>query len=159
MVIGIDPGSTTGIAVVHKGVLIYVEQFTRKESIDAARAIAATYMVKKAIIEKPRLGILYARHDKAADGKGADAFEAIRIKIAMNVGECIAHTKRIEEALTGDGVRCIMVNPKKGGKGGKLGSTKWPSNIWAATFNWGKTRLPGQHARDAAIIAYIYDGL
>jgi hypothetical protein len=173
MILGIDPGFITGIAVLSGQQLYFCKQFPKSQIYTAIKHVIMTYGVKKAAIEMPRLAVLYDRpwaqkaknipitarstgrisigeYQKMMDSKEARAsnLTAGQIKIAQNVGQNIEFTHRLIEAVRSYGVQVVEVTPKPRG-------SKWNVNFWARTFSWQKTRLPGEHARDAATIGYL----
>lgn len=175
MVLGVDPGSTTGWAVVHKGRLVHCRQTAKATAIDAIKQTVWAYDIKTAFVELPRLGVLYSRPwshaakkipDFSASGritreqysqmmdsakKQAVSLTAGQIKIAQNVGQNIEWTHVIAGTLEGIGVRVKKVAPRPRG-------SKWDVQLWMRTFNWPSSRHPGEHARDAACLAYLNEG-
>lgn len=184
MVIGIDPGSTTGIAVLKNGVLVYCKQFAKGMALAICTTIATDYKCKYAAIEVPRYGVLYNRpwYKKAKGmqvtnrfGCGAQRISisdykklssrvssscnditAGQIKLAQNIGQNIETTHRFIGKLEDMGIKVMRVVPKARRKG-QMKTTKWPVDTWQRIFNWDR-RPPGEHARDAAIIAYLNEG-
>lgn len=146
---GVDPGSTTGIAIVVHGRLVYCKQYAKVVALGLLSNIAMTYNVKRAAVEKPRLGLLYARNRI----QGLKDPIAGQIKIAQNVGQNIALTQQMIGMLRGDGIEVLEVTPGRKRRG-TAGTSKWDKNLWARVFDWDQ-RLPGEHARDAAVIAYL----
>lgn len=149
---GVDPGSTTGIAIVVRGRLVYCKQFKRAVVFDTIINVVRTYNVRDAAVEKPRLGLLYARNRI----EGTKDPLAGQIKIAQNVGQNIALTDTICMLLEREGVEVRKVEPGRKRKG-TPGTSKWDCGLWARVFDW-SARLPGGHARDAAVIAYLNEG-
>lgn len=175
MLQGIDPGSITGIAIVDNGKLLYCKQFKKDAAMMASSSIATAYKIKTVAIEQPRFGVLYDRewlnqgrqqpNTNFSDGKisiedykkmqsGCKSLKAGQIKLAQNIGQNIALTFQFAEKFKVMGIRVMLIHPKPGRKG-KLGSTKWDRHTWSRVFNWESGRLPGSHARDAAILAYL----
>jgi hypothetical protein len=145
MILGIDPGTgkrRCGLALVSGGKLFRHKTVDGKDAITHAVAIHMVYHFDRCVIEKPRLGVIYAKHLTKSNKVIS---EAGRAKLAMNVGQNIQLTNDITRALEGIGVKVKQVPPKNK-------ATKWRKEYWAAVFKW-EGRVPSEHARDAAVIA------
>ncbi|MFC4927835.1 hypothetical protein [Delftia deserti] len=137
-VLGIDPGTHTGLAWFDDGALRALEE------------IAPEDMVFRLLEEKPALVIF---EDSRKGGSWtARGSQAKRAKMDRNVGEVDAWCKQIEAACKRQGIACFGMAPSA--KAGRAHGAK----IDAATFN----RLTGwagrsnQHQRDAAMIAWSF---
>lgn len=146
---GIDPGNKTGIAVVDKGKIVFINQYVKKDAYDVCTTIAKDYKVATVAIEQPRLGVLYARMGVFSKGG--------QIKQAQNIGQNIEFTNWLMAKFKEEGFFVLAIAPERKRKR-SLGSTKWDTDVWCRVFNWGSGRVPGEHARDAAIIAYLNEG-
>jgi hypothetical protein len=175
MILGVDPGSTTGIAIVSRETLCYCKQVKKLEVIALILDMIKTYSIKKAAVEMPALGVLYDRplmkkvsgidalvsrgrisigdYQRLMDTAPAQSsgLTAGQIKIAQNVGQNIEFTHTIIAALNALKVDVRKVTPRRK-------ASKWAVNYWCRVFNWKETRVPGEHARDAACIAYLNGG-
>jgi hypothetical protein len=145
MVFGFDPGASfTGMSVVHKARLLWHKTQTGENALTLIPSIVTIYNIRRAVVEMPRMGVFYGRH---LQGNNAIMSMAGQIKLAQNVGENIALTKRIIAKLKECGCAVRECNPKRG-------STKWPVEHWKRVFNWDK-RHPSSHARDASVLALM----
>lgn len=153
MLMGIDPGHTSGIAIVNHGRLIYCKQYARDEALDKVSEIALAHGVKRVVVEMPRKGLLYARHRM----QGKKDTTALQASIAQSVGQNLALARTFMTLLRRDGIEADEVQPGTKRKG-TPGTSKWNPTLWARVFDLGANRLPGQHARDAAVIAYLNEG-
>lgn len=179
MILGIDPGAITGLAALEKGKLFHCRQYRKRDVFHKLHELIDAYEIKVAAVEQPRFSVLYDRpwFHKAkgaslsvgrtpggrisasqyqamvsAPGKSCGNITAGQIKLAQNVGQNIEFTFSIRNELEKAGVRVLLVHPTKW-------STKWELNLWMRVFDCGSfQRMPGEHARDAAIIAYLNEG-
>lgn len=176
MLLGCDPGSVTGLAVVEAGRLIYCKQFRKPYALDKAVELIKHYGIKVVAVEQPKLGIMYdktwakaatkvpferfgvqsggrisledyRRMTEAAGPAGASGMTAGQIKIVQNVGMNIEWTNRMAFTFEQLGCNVIRSEPKRD-------RSKWQVGYWTRVFDWA-LRVPGEHARDAAIIAYL----
>jgi hypothetical protein len=133
-VIGIDPGSNTGIAIFHDGVLsalLTIEPWELPAEI-------ATWGADRVVFEDSRLtSPVWSRKTTP---------EA-RLKIARNVGQVDAWCNLIT-AICGElGIPAHGISPK--GKGAKLDAEQFAARTgWVGRCN--------QHERDAALVAWPY---
>jgi hypothetical protein len=147
MILGIDPGiSTTGLALVENVRLFKHKTLPGVEALSYIESMHRFYGFNRAVVEKPRAGVLYGRHltksNNVVNIRGM-------IKIAQNVGQNIQMTNQIIEKLKNLNVQVIDVNPKNK-------TTKWKKEFWQKVFQW-KGRLPSEHARDAAVLALQWE--
>jgi hypothetical protein len=134
IIVGIDPGANTGVAVFRNGVLYTM--FTL-EPIDVPDFIKDS-VARRIVFEDSRL-------TSPVWGRGVNARSAA--KIARNVGQIDAFCGLIVAACDKAGIPAHGVSPK--GKGAKLNSERFN----AATGWSGKSN---QHERDAAMCAWPY---
>lgn len=133
IVIGIDPGRQTGIAVYHDGELVELLTVSPDEIVAMSR-----YAPETVVIEDSRL--------QSAVFPRAVAPRAM-LKIARNVGEIDQICRRIEALCETAGIELIRVSPL--GKGAKLNAARFREIT-------GWTGRSNQHERDAAMCAYKY---
>ena len=134
MIIGIDPGKSTGIAIYHSGKLTGLKTI-RPHRIEEAIAGAS-----RVIFEDSRLTSFMFTSVKA---------RAAALKIARNVGEIDAWCQLITSLCEAAGIPAHGISPQ--GKGAKLNAAQF-----AAATGW--TGKSNQHERDAAIVAWMYRG-
>jgi hypothetical protein len=147
MILGIDPGvNKSGFALVNNGRLFRHKTVSGWQAVDYAKALRPIYGFDRCVVEKPKTGVLYAKH---MTGKNAIISEAGRIKLAQNIGQNIQLTNQIVSALKQLGVAVHEVNPKRK-------ATKWKADYWQKVFSW-EGRTPSEHARDASVIALQYE--
>jgi hypothetical protein len=144
MILGCDPGSNFGMAVVDNRKLVAHKTVKANQAEAAIRQFHADYKFARAAVEMPQTGVLYSRH--AAQVMS----EAGRIKIAMNVGENVALAKRTIALLKSLGVEVVERSPRRA-------LTKWSADYFCKIFQWAK-RPPSEHARDAAVLALVEEG-
>jgi hypothetical protein len=143
LILGIDPGvGKTGFALVSQGSLFKHKTVIGNEAVAYMKNLWKIYRFDRCVIERPRTGVLYARHFTK---KNAILSEAGKIKLAQNIGQNIQLTKDLVAELERLGVKVKQVPPKNK-------ATKWRPEFWANVFQW-KSRLPSEHIRDASVIA------
>lgn len=148
MILGIDPGTgTTGIALLDGGRVFKHKTLKGKDALLYIADLHTIYKYSKAVVEKPKQGVFYARH---MHGKYAIMSQAGVIKLAQNVGMNIALTQSLVDKLRELGVRTKEVNPRRG-------TTKWEVGYWTRIFHWESGRTPSEHARDAAVLALQWE--
>jgi hypothetical protein len=149
MILGIDPGTgkkRCGFALVENGTLFHHKTVDGDLAVKYARQLYAIYHFDRCVIERPRLGVIYARH---LTKKNRVISDAGRAKLAMNVGQNIYLSDEIARELKGLGVLVKQIPPKNK-------KTKWRPEYWQSIFGW-KRRLPSEHARDASIMALMHE--
>lgn len=140
-IIGIDPGSSTGIALMENGRLVVCKTIQWEEDGSEVRtAIFVACMDRKdvlVVIERPGVGI-YPR-----PGQSARAM----MRIARSVGQLQERTSQLSAYCRALGCEVREVPPARGGT-----KRAWTPDAWRAAFAW-SGRLPSNHARDAALLA------
>lgn len=131
IVLGIDPGVNTGLALYRDSKLVGMRTVTPLRLIDALRQVCPDMVV----MEDSRLqGAVWHKSPGA-------------VKIARDVGRIDGWCDLIEAACTHMGTDLIKISPKD--KGAKLDAVAFQ----AATGWKGQTNA---HERDAAMVAYPY---
>lgn len=133
LVIGIDPGTRTGIAW---RVDSQQMQVATKSLYDAMELI--TDLVKRYGVAHTRVWIEDARQNSPVFDRGQS--HAATLKIAQNVGSVKRDTGLLEEHCKRQGVTPLMVRPS---------SSKWSARMMLAATGIARC---SQHARDAAKI-------
>lgn len=136
MIVGIDPGASTGIAVFSDGKLWKLDTIAPGQIVDYIRKGNP----KRVIFEDSRLISHMFTTVKSRQAA---------LKMARNVGEIDAWCKLIVAACEVIGIPAYGISPK--GKGAKLDAAQFN----AAT---GWTERSNQHERDAAMVAWTYRG-
>jgi hypothetical protein len=148
MILGLDPGvGATGVALVDNGSLFKHKTLRGKKALLYIADLHTIYKYTKAVVEKPKQAVFYARHLTKGN---AVRSQAGVIKLAQNVGMNIQLTQNLVDKLHELGVRVKEVNPKRG-------STKWDIGYWERIFKWTSGRTPSEHARDAAVLALLWE--
>jgi hypothetical protein len=148
LILGLDPGvGATGVALVDNGSLFKHKTLRGKEALLYIADLHTIYKYTKAVVEKPKQAVFYARHLTKSNSVKSQAGV---IKLAQNVGMNIQLTQNLVDKLHELGVRVKEVNPKRG-------STKWDVGYWERIFKWESGRTPSEHARDAAVLAFQYE--
>ena len=143
IVIGIDPGAQTGIALIWDGVLRHMRTMAWEDGGLAIKShlaiLAETYESRKpsVVIEIP--GPRFFRREGLS--------HAAQLKISRNVGECKAKAVELAAFCEGLGMKVRRREPIRGGTKRKVTGA-----MWRGLFKW-EWRLPGSHARDAAMLA------
>jgi len=134
MIIGIDPGQRTGIAVYRDGALIEL------------RTVSPEQIAGVLIELAPELVVLEdSRQQSAVFSRGANP--RAMLKIARNVGEIDQLCRQIDELCKRMGIACLGVSPLR--KGSKLSAARFREITgWAGRSN--------QHERDSAMVAWPY---
>lgn len=136
VVMGIDPGTNTGLAVIQDGKLYQLQTI---HPLDIATMLAQ-WAPDRVIFEDSRLtSHLFTTNQKAAVAKS----------MARKVGQVDMVCGLIVEACARLGIPAHGISPK--GKGKKLNAEQF----MAAT---GWTESSNEHQRDAAMVAYPYRG-
>jgi len=133
MIIGIDPGTNTGMAFYKNGKLV--------ELMTVPPVVISHWIdnsVKRVVFEDSRL---------QSHVFTTTASRAAALKMARNVGEIDAWCKLIVSICAGKGVDAHGISPK--GKGAKLNAEQF-----AEKTGWNKSS--NQHERDAAMVAWLY---
>lgn len=149
---GVDPGLTyTGYALLEDGLVFHHKTVNGKLALDyLVRAIKA-YSISRAVVERPKESVLYQKHLYGAKVRGAHVSDSYKFKICMDIGKNVLISDMIIETLKKYGVKTKVENPR-------AGETKWNKDKWRSVFKWGGTRLPSEHARDAAVRALLNEG-
>lgn len=135
-IIGIDPGTHTGMAFFEGGKLVELRTIHPLTIYDVLAASKAT----RVIYEDSRL-------TSPVWDRGTTT--AARIKIARNVGQVDFICGLIVEACARIGIDALGISPK--GKGAKLDAAQFEKVTgWATRSN--------SHERDAAMVAWKYRG-
>ena len=134
VIIGLDPGIETGLAVYQQGALVELATI-HPASI---RAALVQWSPKRVVFEDSRLqGHAWTTHRN----------RAAALKMARNVGEVDAWCRLIVEHCAELGIVAHGISPK--GKGAKLNAEQFQ-----ALTGWkGRTN---QHERDSAMTAWPY---
>ncbi len=134
LIIGIDPGSNTGVAVYDEGRLV------RLMTVEPMHigAILAGHSPERVIFEDSRLQTHTWTQAKT---------RAAALKMARNVGEVDAWCRLIVAECEKLGIPAHGISPKR--KGAKLDAAQFE----AAT---GWTGSSNEHTRDAAMVAFPY---
>jgi predicted RNase H-like nuclease (RuvC/YqgF family) len=138
MILGVDPGTTTGMACFTDGKLTGLGDCT---SVDLLRFLCETE-IDHVILEDSRL----QSHIWNAGGK--DRPQAMRV--ARNVGSIDRICAQVEEICVSRDISLLMISPRA--KGGKT-----PAEEFKAVTGW--TGRTNEHQRDAAMIAWNYRNL
>ncbi|MEY4427213.1 MAG: hypothetical protein RL535_1511 [Pseudomonadota bacterium] len=132
MILGVDPGVSTGIAIYRGGELILLE------TIHPAYIGGFINESSGVVFEDSRL---QSRVWSAAASKAASC------KIARNVGEIDAWCRLITELCERKGIPALGISPKA--KGAKM-----DADAFAKLTGW--DRRSNQHERDAAAVSWRY---
>lgn len=135
LILGIDPGASTGVAVFEHGAL------SRLITIDPAHIgrLLDGHQPERVIFEDSRL--------QSHVWAGAAKTKAAAIKIGRNVGEVDAWCKLIVAECGERGIPAHGISPKS--KGSKLDAAQFAAATgWAGRSN--------EHERDAAMVAWPY---
>ena len=133
-IVGIDPGSQTGVAIFTNGALTEL----RTTTPNGVAALLDEIQPERVVFEDSRL-------TKATWGRGVSP-AALR-KIARNVGQIDACCSQLVDLCAVRGIVAHGISPK--GKGAKVTAEKF----MRLTGYAGRTN---QHQRDAAMVAYPY---
>ena len=134
--IGIDPGTHTGMAFFKAGKLVDLRTIHPLTIYD----VLAASDVSRVIFEDSRL-------TSPVWSRGTTT--AARIKIARNVGQVDGICSLIVEACERIGIEALGISPKH--KGAKLDAEQF-----AKVTGW--TQASNSHTRDAAMVAWPYRG-
>jgi hypothetical protein len=139
-IIGIDPGSRTGLAFIRDGKL--AKCYTASmDDLNLGLAIVALFGGPEnvlVVIEEPPKGIF------PRPGQNARAM----MRIARNVGQCQARADEIARRAREIGCEVRMMPPIRGGTKRKV-----TPEAWRAMFPEWTGRTPSNHARDSAMLA------
>lgn len=136
IILGIDPGKQTGVAVFIDRALIEL----RTTNPNGVAALLDEIRPERVVYEDSRL----TRATWARDVSPA----ALR-KIARNVGQIDAWCTQLVDLCAARGIVAHAISPK--GKGSKL-----KAEAFQRTTGWDKPS--NQHTRDAAMVAWPYRG-
>ena len=135
IIIGLDPGVNTGVAIYEAGALIKLMTITPWRIPE----VLIGQSVSRVIFEDSRLQSHVWIKAKGAAG----------LKVARNIGEVDAWCKLIVATCETIGIPAHGISPK--GKGAKLSAA-----TFTASTGW--TGKSNEHQRDAAMVAYPYRG-
>ena len=135
-ILGIDPGSSTGVASYINGKLVHLATI---EPVDIAAGIEA---VRPACVVFEDSRLLSHTWTTIKSRPAA-------LKMARNVGEVDAWCKLIVAVCAQFGIPAHGISPK--GKGAKVGAAEFERITGWATRS-------SEHERDAAMVAYPYRG-
>jgi len=134
IILGIDPGAQTGIAVFKAGSLWKLETIEPHQIAD----YLTKAMPSRVVFEDSRLTSFMFNQVKSRPAA---------LKMARNVGEIDAWCRLITAVCGELGIACHGISPK--GKGSKVDAAEFARLTgWLASSN--------QHARDAAMVAFPY---
>jgi len=134
IVLGIDPGQRTGLALYISGTLTSVSTATPAGALERIREL------------RPGLVVLEdSREQSAVFSRGVSP--RAMLKIARNVGEIDHQCRTIVELCAELGIEVVQVSPLR--KGAKYGA-----NHMRGMCGW--TARSNQHERDAAAVAWPY---
>ena len=134
IIMGIDPGVNTGIAIYRAGQLDELRTIAPHEIADCIHG----QQPSRVIFEDSRLTSFMFTQVKS---------RAAALKMARNVGEIDAWARLIVAVCGELGIACHGISPK--GKGAKVGAIEFARLTgWLSPSN--------QHVRDAAMVAYPY---
>ena len=140
IILGIDPGQSTGVATFIDGRLVKLETIQPHRLPELIRLTGAV----RVIFEDSRLqSHLFSGHKPGAGALSAPQ----KLKIARNVGQVDAWCSLITAACADLGIVAHGISPK--GKGAKLNAAQF-----AALTGW--TDKSNEHTRDAAVVAWRY---
>lgn len=136
LVVGVDPGDVTGLAVydLGRGALVAVESLAFWTA--TARVHAEAAAVVAVVVEDPRALGLYSRHRTLGREQ--------RDRAARSVGQIDRDVKLWAELCRRLGVRCVCVPPAR--------RAKWTAEALASETGW--TGRTSEHGRDAARMAW-----
>jgi hypothetical protein len=136
LLIGIDPGASTGIAILGGGKLVQLQTI---EPFEIAELLT-TIKPSRVIFEDSRLTSFMFNQAKSRPAA---------LKMARNVGEIDAWCKLIVSICAQLGIQAHGISPKA--KGAKLDAKEFARVTgWLAKSN--------QHERDGAMVAWAYRG-
>jgi len=134
IILGIDPGAQTGIAVFKAGSLWKLETIEPHQIAD----YLTKAMPSRVVFEDSRLTSFMFNQVKSRPAA---------LKMARNVGEIDAWCRLITSVCGELGIACHGISPK--GKGSKVDAAEFARMTgWLASSN--------QHVRDAAMVAFPY---
>ena len=138
MIIGLDPGSSTGVAYFTAGQLRKLETITPMQISEVLRMAGPS--LKRVIFEDSRLISHMFTTVKSRPAA---------LKMARNVGEIDAWCRLIVATCAEMGIPALGISPKA--KGAKLDAAQFAAKTgWAERSN--------QHERDSAMCAWMYRG-
>lgn len=142
MILGIDPGKQSGLAIVVSSELLSLETLNPQEILEAIETYGKLVPPEGLVVvcEDSRLQPIFSR------GTNARAAGRIARSVGMIDGQC----RDIEDACKRLGISFFGISPK--GKGKKLNSEQVNKLTgWIGRSN--------QHERDAAMVAWPYRNL
>lgn len=132
-IIGIDPGKSTGLAVINEGKIALLFTLSPAEMAGFIGCDA-----RLVVFEDSRLQTVFQR--KGVGRRGM-------LSIARSVGQIDLQCRAIEDLCKARGIECIGVSPQR--KGAKLNAERF-----SRITGW--TGRCSQNARDAAMVAWPY---
>jgi hypothetical protein len=140
IVIGVDPGCRTGLAVSCHRSLVHCSTVDAENAAPALRFLVDRYKPDLVAIEIPGIHI----HQRQGLSQHA------MLKIARSVGQLQERAENLAAMCEKAGVKTRRCKPIKGGT-----KKSMPAEAWRVAYHWGTTRrLPSNHARDAAMLAH-----
>jgi len=133
-IMGIDPGQSTGIAILRGGVVAELKTVRP----DDLAALICDLRPRLVVYEDSRPDTMYPR---------AGAGERTMMHIARCVGQIDLQCRDIEELCAREGIECLGVTPNR--KGRKRNAAQF-----AALTGW--TGRSNRHTRDAGVIAWPF---
>ena len=135
MILGIDPGAKTGVAIYREGCL---------QVLETTDTLAVCGMIKAT---KPKLVVIEDSTVQSFVFTAPGVRHAAALKVARNIGEIDGYCKLIKQACAELKIECRSVSPK--GKGQKLDAARFKILTgWPEASN--------QHERDAAMVAWRF---
>lgn len=135
VILGLDPGASTGCAIYRAGVLVHLETIAPEGIADYIFQVGPT----RVIFEDSRL-----QTKVWTPAKGAAA-----LKVARNIGEIDAWCRLITAVCERYSIPAHGISPKD--KGAKTDAVRF-----AAITGW--TGKSNEHTRDGAMVAWPYRG-
>jgi len=135
-ILGLDPGSRTGLAVWDRTdqKLLDIRTVAKAKAFDEALRLAREHAVDIILVEQNK-DTVYNR-----PGQNPRAM----LRIAKNVGQNIAFAEDLARRLRAEGFTVELVPPIRRG-------TKWSRETWEA--HMGYSGRSSSHSRDASILA------
>lgn len=142
MILGIDPGKNSGLAIVVRGTLLSVQTLNPQEILETIETYKKLKLYEElvVVIEDSRLQPIFSR------GTNARAAGRIARSVGMIDGQC----RDIEDSCKRLGIGFLGISPK--GKGKKLNAEQMNKMT-------GWDRKSNQHERDAVQVAWPYRNL
>jgi len=130
-IIGIDPGQSTGVAILRQGVVAELKTVRP----DDLAALICDLLPRLVVYEDSRPDTVYGASRRSM------------LHIARSVGQIDLLCRDIEELCAREGIDCFGVTPKRKGR-------KRNAEQFTAMTGWAGRSNP--HTRDAAVVAWPY---